>query len=124
MREMRNPQPPKDGNHALLVGQLWGLLMRAKDEGHIRQYGVRTLMLGSDYSDTIEVTRPSGVYHVTVTQVRAFDDGDRRALTELSEADLLPTGSLAGTVIGVEHPDHPVQEALRNYAKREDPKES
>ena len=32
--------------------------------------GVEPVMLGDDYSDTIRVRRPSGVYYVTVTPLQ------------------------------------------------------
>jgi len=51
---------PADGNHALLIGMVWGSLMRDLDaETIIDENG--------DYLDTIRVRRPSGVYLIRIT---------------------------------------------------------
>ena len=70
------PSRPVDGNHALLIGNLLGLLLRDKDTilpDLVTE--VDPVMLGSDYSNQIRLTRTaatdSATYIITVEQVDA-----------------------------------------------------
>lgn len=49
----------RDGNHALLTGEIFGCLMTGGLDAE-------PVMLGRDYTNVLLVTRPSGRYRVVV----------------------------------------------------------
>ena len=60
------PTRPVDGNHALLVGNILGLLLREKDAilpDIVTD--VEPVMVGSDYSNQIRVTRTAAAHTAT-----------------------------------------------------------
>lgn len=65
---------PVDGNHALLIGWVWGALSTAATTSPIETEVELTNGVDGAYSDTMLVTRPSGTYEVTITPRKADDD--------------------------------------------------
>lgn len=64
MSTRSDKHPPKDtgirdGNHALLCGEILGCLMA-------KGIDAQPMMVGSDYTNEIVISRPSGDYRVTV----------------------------------------------------------
>lgn len=54
----------RDGNHALLCGEILGCLMA-------KGIDAEPMMLGNDYTNEIVISRPSGDYRVTVVRLEA-----------------------------------------------------
>lgn len=52
----------RDSNHALLCGQVFGALMQHSAE----DFQVQPVMNDGDYTNVVEIERPSGVYRVRV----------------------------------------------------------
>jgi len=62
----------RDGNHALLVGEIAGTLFS-------RRFDVEVGSDGRNYTNELFIHRPSGTYRLTVTPVdiEEVDDGQR-----------------------------------------------
>ena len=66
---------PRDGNEALLIGQVMGALLRAHAEDKRLGDSVQNfkdivpVMIGNDYSNAILVEKASGQYLVTVERI-------------------------------------------------------
>lgn len=60
------PSLPADGNHALLIGNLIGMMMTL---GDIVETKIDVVMIGNDYSNQIILKRPSGEYLLTVEKI-------------------------------------------------------
>lgn len=64
-----------DGNHALLIGNIAGAVLRmASDFGEEIPTDVEIEVIDGDYTNRVFVTRGSGRYVVTVEKLEETDD--------------------------------------------------